>query len=157
MFDQNAQKDPAYQALRAAVAELIDTTWGAGKSGDRRLCRGALRLPFRATQEKQYKGYDIPGGKFISPWTKNRPGVIDAHRNEILTPEDVYAGMRVRATVSARSSYATSGNKGISFALNNIQICGGGERLDGRAAAKDEFNDYDEPGALVTVDDEAPF
>ena len=156
LFDQNAQRDPAYQALRAAVAECIDATWGAGKSKDVAFVAG-LRLPFRSTQEKQYKGYDIPGGKFISPWTKSRPGLVDAHRNEITTPEDIWAGQAARATVSV-FSYATSGNKGVSFGLNNLQICRtDGERLDGRALAKDEFDDFGGPGAAAMADEDVPF
>jgi hypothetical protein len=154
LFDENAQKDPAYQALRKAVRECIDDQWGQGKSGDQSFTSG-LRSPFRKTSEKEYKGYDIPNGIFISPWTKSRPGVVDPRRNEILTPEDVFAGQLARATVSP-FAYNQAGNKGVSFALNNIQICKmDGERLDGRKAAKDEFDEID--GAAGFVDDEAPF
>ena len=115
-----------------------------------------IRSPFRDTQEKQYKGYDMPGGKFISPWTKTRPGVVDANRNEIIVPEDIWAGQLARATV-APFHYNTSGNRGVSFALNNLQICRtDGERLDGRVAAKNDFDDYTGPGAAALVDDEIP-
>lgn len=155
LFDMNAQKDPAYAALRKAVAECIDETWGPGKSQDRAFLAG-LRLPFRDCSEKQYKGYDIPNGKYIAPWTKNKPGVIDAHRNEITTPEDVWAGQGVRANVSV-FSYTTP-NKGVSFGLNHIQICRtDGERIDGRGPAKDAFDDYDGPGAAVMADEDVPF
>ena len=156
LFDQAAQRDPAYQALRRAVAECIDQNFGAGKSQDRAFLQ-TIRMPFRDTSEKQYKGYDIPGGKFISPWTKTKPGLVDAQRNEIMVPEDIWAGQLARATVSP-FPYNTSGNKGVSFALNNLQICRtDGERLDGRMKAQDEFDDFTGPGAAVMVDDEIPF
>ena len=36
--------------------------------------------------------------------------------------------------------YDVKGNKGISFALNNVQKWADGERLDGRVRAEDEFS-----------------
>lgn len=116
-----------------------------------------LRSPFRPCAEKQYTGYDIEGGIFISPWTKSKPGLVDANRSEIMVPEDIWAGQLVRATV-APFYYNTSGNRGVSFALNNLQVCRtDGPRLDGRRAAKDDFDDFGGPGAAVLVDDEVPF
>jgi hypothetical protein len=156
LFDQQAQKHPDFIALRKAVRDCIDDQWGAGKSQDRAFVAG-LRNPFRPTSEKAYKGYDIPGGVFISPWTKSRPGVVDAQRNEITVPDDIWAGMHARATV-APFAYNQAGNRGVSFALNNLQICRmDGERLDGRRAAKEDFPDYDGEGAAAMADEEVPF
>jgi len=54
--------------------------------------------------------------------------------------------------------YNNSGNRGVSFGLNNLQLCAAGtRRLDGRKAAKDDFPDYDGTDAAVLVDDEIPF
>ena len=156
LFNEAAQKDPAYDALRRAVREEIDDKNGAGKSRDPQFMAG-VRSPFRPTSEKQYSGYDIPNGIFISPWTKTKPGLVDAVRNEIMVPEDIWPGQLVRATVSP-FWYNTSGNRGVSFALNNLQVCRtDGPRLDGRKAAKEDFPDYDGPGAAVMADDEVPF
>src|SRR5262245_47050837 len=83
LFDQAAQRDPQYAALRRAVAAEIDEKNGAGKAQDRAFMAG-VRLPFRPCSEKAYKGYDIEGGMFISPWTKSRPGLVDAQLQEIL-------------------------------------------------------------------------
>lgn len=158
LFDQAAQKHPDFAALITAMNLCIDEEWGIGKSRDKAFL-GTIRRPFRRAQDKAYKGYDIPNGLYISPWSKSRPGLVDAQRNEISVPDDVWAGQLARATVAA-FAYSTSGNKGVSFALNNIQICRtDGERLDGRRAAREEFDDYDGPGALVGagVDDDMPF
>jgi hypothetical protein len=156
LFDKQAQAHADYLALRKAVAQCIDDQWGAGKSSDQAFVAG-LRSPFRNTSEKQYKGYDIPGGKYISPWTKTRPGIVDANRHEITMAEDVWAGQLVRATVSP-FAYNQAGNKGVSFALNNLQICRtDGERLDGRRAAVDDFDDYALAGAVPAMDDDHPF
>ena len=154
LFNQDAQKDPAFQMLRKAVVDCIEAQAGQGKSRDKAFMTN-FRLPFRPCDEKSYQGYDIPGGVFISPWTKTRPGLVDAQRNEIMVPEDVWAGQLARATVSP-FYYNTSGNRGVSFALNNVQICKvDGPRLDGRKAAKDDFPD--DIGALATADDDLPF
>jgi hypothetical protein len=157
LFDAAAQRTPAYQELRRAVAEEIDAKNAPGKCRDQ-VFMARVRLPFRPCKEKAYKGYDIPNGMFISPWTKSKPGVVDANRNEVIMPEDIWAGQLVRATV-APFWYDTNGNKGVSFALNNLQICRtDGERLDGRKAAVDDFEDYaDGTSSGVLVDDEIPF
>ena len=158
LFDQTAQRDPAYNDLRTAVMEAIDEEWGQGKSRDKAFIQG-IRLPFRKCSEKSYAGYDIPGGMYISPWSKSRPGLVDARRVEITVPEDIWAGQMARATV-APFTYNTSGNKGVSFALNNVQICRtDGKRIDGRKAATDDFPDYDGPGtpAMADADDDPPF
>lgn len=158
LFDENAQKDPAFMALKRAAAAEIDEKNGPGKSQDRQFMAG-VRSPFRPCGEKAYKGYDIPNGIFISPWTKSRPGVVDAQLNEIMVADDVWAGQLARATVQP-FWYHQAGNRGINFALNNLQICrADGERLDGRRAAKQDFDPYAGAGAAVmaTADDDIPF
>lgn len=156
LFDQAAQRDPAFAALRRAAAAEIDDKNGPGKSQDKQFMAG-VRSPFRPCGEKAYKGYDIEGGVFISPWTKSKPGLVDAQLNEIMVPEDIWAGQLARATVSP-FWYHQAGNRGISFALNNLQICrADGERLDGRRAARQDFDAFVGPGAMATVDDDIPF
>jgi hypothetical protein len=158
LFDQPAQKTPEYAALRRAVAETIDAKWGPGKSQDKNFV-GRLRLPFRKCEEKPYKGYQIPGGMYIAPWSKQRPGLVDANRQEIVVPEDIWPGQSVRATVSP-FAYQTSGNMGVSFMLNNLQVCRtDGERLDGRRSALEEFDTWIDPNnpAPADADEEIPF
>ena len=158
LFDKDAQATFEFTNLKRGVQQAIDDEWGQGKSQDRAFVQ-RLRLPFRRCQDKQYKGYDIPGGVYITPWTKKRPGIVDANRMEITVPDDVWAGQLVRATVSP-FAYTQSGNTGISFALNNIQICRtDGERLDGRKAATEDFDKYVGPGGAPadSDDDDIPF
>lgn len=155
LFDEQAQKDPKYAALKQAVAAKIDETWGPGKSKDAAFCK-TLKLPFKRCEEKSYAGYDIPNGVYITPWTKSKPGVIDARKQDVYMPEDVWAGQLVRASVQP-FSYTTP-NKGVSLGLNNLQICRtDGPRIDGRKKAAEEFGEYTEDGAAVLVDDDSPF
>ena len=57
-----------------------------------------LNMPFRDAGEKSYDGYHA-GHTFISPWSKNKPGVVDTNRQDILVPEEVWSGQLVRANV----------------------------------------------------------
>lgn len=158
IFDLNAQRDPQWLALRRAVMEEIDNKNGIGKSKDPKFMTG-LRSPFRKCDEKEYSGYDIEGGYFISAWSKSRPGIVDARRNEISVPDDVWAGQAARISVTP-FYYNVSGNRGVSFMLNNIQICRvDGPRLDGRRQARDEFDDFDDGtgGAVPANDDDVVF
>ena len=71
----------------------------------------------------------------------------------ITDPDEVYAGAIVRASVTS-FSYDVSGNKGVSFALNNVQKIRDGERLDGRARAQDDFQA--DPNAKADLADMEP-
>jgi|SRR5215469_6324719 len=157
LFDAVAQKTPEFLAMRKAVAQAIDERWGKGKSQDKAFL-SKIRMPFRKCSDKTYDGYDIPGGVYISPWTKTRPGIVDANRQEITVPGDVWAGQSARATVNCRA-YAQQGNQGVHFLLNNVQICRtDGRRLDGRKSALEDFEEFSDVGALdSTVEEEIPF
>jgi hypothetical protein len=160
LFDKVAQSDPAFMDLRKSVAVAIDEFFGQGKSRDREFVAG-IRSPFRRTQGKKTKGYaEMVDGVFIQPWSKDRPGVVDARLQEITVPADVWPGQMARATVRA-FGYDVSGNKGVSFNLNNIQICRtDGPRLDDRRKAEDEFDVYGDAlvgaGAGAGMDDDEP-
>jgi len=139
VFDENAVKTPAYQALRKAVQEAIAEKWGATKAADAAFIR-TLRLPFRDPNEKDYSGFE--GEVYISPWqkgTNKAPDVIDKHGNDIEVPDDVFAGQYARATVRA-FAYDTNGNKGVSFGLEHVQIVkADAERIDGRRSGQQAF------------------
>lgn len=158
LLDPKQQTLPEFVAMKRAVAQVIDEKWGTGKARDRAFV-DRLTLPFLRCEDMKYQGYNIPGGLFIRPWTKNRPGVVDANRNEITVPGDVWAGQLARLTVSP-FAYQQTGNMGVNFALNNVQICRtDGERLDGRKAAQDDFDDYRDANAPTAdaLADEIPF
>lgn len=103
-----------------------------------------LRSPFR--RDALVKGYP-EGSIFINVRTERKPGCVFNYKgadgkpaiipDEAITTE-LYAGASVRASVRA-FGYEAKGNRGVSFALNNVQKLGDGERLDGRVAASDEF------------------
>jgi hypothetical protein len=155
LFDQTAQRTPAFKLLRQSVVEAIENTW-PGKLKDKTFA-ARLRSPFRKTEEKDYNGYrEMVDGLYIQPWSKVRPGIVDAQRIDITVPDDVWPGQLVRATVNP-FTYDTSGNIGVSFNLNNIQICRtDGPRLDGRRSPQQDFDDYNDENELAMADDDEP-
>jgi hypothetical protein len=140
--------------LKAAVFAAGTAKWG--DKFTELVKTGQVRLPFRTDGEN--KGYPA-GSTFINARSKNRPGVVEPYagadgRPAPLTDFDkVYAGCRVRGSVTA-FAYDTAGNKGVSFALNNVQYLAPGERLDNRVDAKNEFGvTEDSPASLGSLDD----
>lgn len=139
-------------ALRAAAVAAATEKFGAtykvgGKSVPiaQALDAGALRSPFRS--DAAAKGYP-EGSIFINVRTEQKPGVVFAWAGEDGKPkkmddeeiqEQIYPGAKVRCSLAA-FGYENSGNKGVSFALKNVQKLGDGERLDGRVSAEDEFD-----------------
>lgn len=158
LFDQAAQKTPEYQAIRQAIADAIDGEFGAGKSKDAVFCK-TLRLPLRDCGEKtQYAGFKA-GDKFINPWTKTKPGLVDGNLADIHAATDVFAGMLARCTMTA-FAYNKAGNRGVNFMLNNVQIVNADmPRMDGRRSANSDFESVanTDSGLGPNDDDAAPF
>jgi len=138
IFDEEAQKSPQMKALKAEIVACAKEEFGENVD------LKTLHLPFRKGEEKEYAGYD-DGTVFISPWSKQRPGLVDARLQEIIDPNDVFPGQKARATVRP-FPYSNSGNKGVSLGLNNVQITDANQpRLDGRVAATNDFDAVDAP------------
>ena len=154
LFDKTAQADPAFLELRKSVAAAIDEFFGAGKSRDREFVK-SIRSPFRRTQAKKARGYaEMTDGVYIQPWSKDRPGVVDARLQLVTVPGDVWPGQMARATVRP-FGYDVSGNKGVSFNLNNLQICRtDGPRLDDRKRADEDFDPWGDAMAGGGADDD---
>ena len=132
VFDPKA---PAYKALQEACIAAAKKMFGDNVDLKQ------VAMPFRDAGTKSYDGYH-PGHTFITPWSKNKPGVVDANREDILLPEEVWAGQLVRANVMPFAWNAQS-KKGVSFGLNHIQVVQseGRQRLDGRPSAGSAFDD----------------
>jgi hypothetical protein len=81
---------------------------------------------------------EYAGHMYMAMSSKTRPGVVDQDLNPILDSTQVYSGCYARVSINA-FPYSNSGNKGISFGLNNIQFLEDGEPLGGRTRAEDDF------------------
>jgi hypothetical protein len=145
LFDPTAQKSVEYKAMQVAVLDAAKEKFGQTVN------MKSLMLPFRDAGEKDYQGYE-DGFTYISPWCNKdrRPGIVDTRLQDVLDPNEVYAGQIVRAHVQP-FAWSVSGKKGVSFGLVHIQIVKrDAPRIDGRVAANKAFD-------AVEDDDESPF
>ncbi len=133
IFEEGADLKPMKEtAMRVAQARWPDAP---------NLIRaGRMRWPFRGDPEDvREKGYPL-GSTFMNVSAgENRPGVVDASKNNVTDSNEAYAGRYVFVSLTAYT-YDVNGNRGVTFGLNNVQLLEHGERLDGRLAAADEFD-----------------
>ena len=136
LFDDAAQKSPEYAAMKKEVAAVVKEKWPTGAPS-------GLRSPFRDAGEKDYAGYEA-GVIYINPWSKQKPGIVDGRLQDVHAADDVFPGQLVKATIRP-FAYDNSGNKGVSFGLQNVQIVKADmPRLDGKKAANSDFDALDE-------------
>lgn len=142
VFDQEAQKTAEFQNLKRAASNAA-----RAKFGDKMPPK--FRNPFRDGSDKEGVAGFNEGDVFISVTSKNKPVVVDRKKIDgkfpVITDEErLYSGCRVRASVNA-FTYDRSGNKGVSFGLNNMQFVADGERLavGGRSNANNDFDDVE--------------
>jgi len=138
LFDEAAQKSKEYKAMQDACVTAFKEKFGASVP-----LKGA-NFPFKDASEKadKYVGYE-EGVMYINPWSKQKPGIVNARLQDVLLPEEVYAGQIVRAQLTP-FAWTNSGKKGVSFGLNNIQIVKhDAPRIDGKIAANKAFDAID--------------
>lgn len=85
------------------------------------------------------EGYNVPGMKFATMSSRQKPGLVDKDGTPILSAEDFYPGCWARATVTAYA-YDNKG-KGIALGLHNLQKLGDDANFTGRVNAEDDFGD----------------
>jgi hypothetical protein len=134
IFDKAAQARPEFKLLQQGIDEALRERWPS------RLPVG-LKSPFHDGLEKedQYDGYKA-GDIFISPWSKDKPGAVNARKEDIIDWSEFFAGWLARANVRP-FAYDQGGNKGCGLFLDSVQFLRPGPRLDGRRAASESFPD----------------
>lgn len=91
-------------------------------------------------------GPECRGHYVIKVRSKQKPVVVDAFRNEITNPAEVYGGCYGRATLNF-FGYNTAGQKGISATLLSVQKLQDGEPFGTVGSADDFDDDYRDPEA----------
>jgi hypothetical protein len=143
LFDAEAQATADFKKMKQAAMKAKKQKWGDNPPKN-------LRNPFREGSEKsQFEGYE-DGVIFVSANSKQRPGLVDQKVNDIIDPQDFYAGCYARATLLA-FAYDTMGNKGVAFLLCNVQKVDDGEPISGKSRAQDDFD------ALASSDSDDEF
>lgn len=125
--------------LKDIIKEAVIAQW---PDADKR--PKGLRFPIRDGDEKEYDGY--ADHWYCRAASNRKPGIVDANRQPIISPEGFYSGCYARAQVNA-FTYDTDGNRGVSFGLNNLQFIRDGDPF-GASAGKPEdvFSDLGDGG-----------
>ena len=106
----------------------------------------SFKTPLRDgdTDRDTEKNPEYKGHYFVNANTYNKPGVVDAQKNEILDKKEVYSGCYGRASL-VPAAFNVDGNKGIKFYLNNVQKMADGEPLGGAVSRpEDDFTSVDD-------------
>lgn len=123
--------------IREACEEAANDKWD-GKPPKK------LDLPLRDgdewNEENDNRRPEIKGCYFLNAKSSQRPGLVDRNLDDILDPSEFQSGDYCKVSMVA-FGYEVTGNRGVSFALNNIKKTRDGEPLGGRARAKDDFAD----------------
>lgn len=77
---------------------------------------------------KNIKNPELKGHMYMRLATKYAPKVLNAQRQEIINPLEVYSGMYGRVSLTT-FAYSGDGKRGISAVLNNVMITRDGDPL----------------------------
>ncbi len=142
LFPKEADLAP----LKKAVREVIVGTWGEDKTKWPK----NLKTPFKDGNEKNLESY--ANMTVVEARSKQKPGLVDKNRQEIIDADEVYSGCWMRATVNAYA-YDVNGNRGVSLGLNNLQKMKDDTALSGKSNAKDDFDEVEELNDVDAEDD----
>ena len=136
------------QLIQEAIAEATDqgqtSKWG-GKVPKN------LKLPLRDGDED--KDLDVnpeyKGKYFINTTSKRQPGLVDSHKQEIFSENELKSGDYGKASINFYP-FSVQGNNGIAVGINNLMKTRDGESLGGSyVKAEDDFDgEWDDEGLL---------
>lgn len=126
------------EAMKAAEAEAIETgvssTWGGKRP------KTIASVIKDADEDGTAEDYpEREGCLYLNVRTDRKPQVVDAQRNAIMDPEEIYSGVYGRVSMNA-FPYKFGSKAGVSFGLNNVQKVADGESLAGGSTAEQDFD-----------------
>lgn len=148
LFPPDWKNQPDYKKFQNALYDVAEDMFGPE---DEWPTSGNFRGPkdvIRKAEEKDYEGYR-KGWFFVKAGSKDQPGIVDAGREPVTNPREVYGGRwcRISVTVAAYDNKS----KGVGIYLNSIQVLDHDEPFGGRGPAKNDFDDWQ--GAALSDDD----
>ena len=152
-YSNKPEQEPRYSCTilipksdKATLKKLQDAIKAAAENGKASVFGGRVPSNIKTTLHDGDEEADLDrnpeyaGHYYMALNSKQRPGVVDEDLNAVLDSTKVYSGCYGRVSINA-FAYSNSGNKGISFGLNNVQFLEDGEPLGGRTRAEDDFAD----------------
>lgn len=128
--------DADISILREAAEKVAKEKWG-----DKMPAK--LKSPFLKAEEYEYEGYE-KGMILLRPSSITKPGIVNAKGEAVAEENEIYPGRWCVASLRA-FTYDNSGNRGVSFGLQNIQLLDHDDPIGGRARAETEFAPVDMP------------
>jgi len=98
-----------------------------------KVLKGGLRDGATEREDETFADY-----YFINASSNEKPGVVDADVNTIISQSEFYSGCYGRASITLYP-YDVSGSKGIACGLNNVQKLEDGEKFGGATSAAVDF------------------
>ena len=133
--------DKIKAAINAAYQDGLGKLKGNGRTAP---ALETIKNPMRDGDLERPDDEAYRGMWFVNANAKNKPGIVDANRVEIIDHSEVYSGVYGRASINFYA-FNSNGNKGIACGLNNLQKIRDGEPLGGKASAEADFaTDEDE-------------
>jgi len=98
-----------------------------------KVLKGGLRDGATEREDDTFADY-----YFINASGNEKPGVVDADLNPIISASEFYSGCYGRASITLYP-YDVSGSRGIACGLNNVQKLEDGEKFGGSTTAAADF------------------
>lgn len=153
MIDKKNKEQMGFlRVLHADVKTCLETRWPDPAKRPRTPIIGETRSPIK-DGDKTLNSQGIPYGEnnpeyaghyFVRAATKQRPGVVDLNKQEIVDSNEIYGGCICRVNLNAYA-FDMSQNKGVTFGLNAVQKWADDERFGGGRPPIDEL--FDDVGA----------
>ena len=133
------------QKIKAAIRAVYEEGQAKLKGNGRTVPPlTAIKTPLRDGDTERPDVPAYAGSYFINANSATAPGIVDADCNPILTCSEVYSGVYGRASINFYT-FNSTGNKDITYGLNNLQKIRDGESLGGKSSAASDFStDADE-------------
>ena len=148
-FLDKADFDRCMAALREQAKIAAKDKWGADLPKK-------LKSPFLDAGDYDYEWYE-EGRVLIRASSIQKPGVVDAKLNQIIDESEIYPGCWGRVSLRA-FAYDNSGNRGVSFGLQNVQKVRDDDNIGGTGRSRPENDFAPVEGAAASSDDGAdPF
>lgn len=167
VVDLNLPSGPNQPAMKAEVMKILLKQLGTNWPEEIKKQKGdggpLYRLPFRNGAADDCKIVDPkapggfkwkpglgPGTVYVRAASEFKPGIVNAAKQEIMNPQEVYGGAYFKAQVHAYW-YDVKGNKGVTFGLDNVQLIRDGEPFGGKQKAEDAFDAIETPGGATAA------
>jgi len=136
------------KALRHALKSAAVDKFGPDEAKWPKKMRRPEDVIKKCADSDHYQADEFTGWHYVNCSTKEPPGIVDAALKPITERREVYPGRWANISVNAYG-YDTSGNKGVTLGLNNVQLLKHAAPLGGATPRpQDDFE-------AVAVEDDA--